>query len=222
MPANDPQPGAAGRGGSFLPTFGDALAAKYQVPIAVAATGIGSTSVREWLPEGEMMRHQPTAGKNVTPIGPGEWASKGIIFNKLMKRCNALGPRGFRAVLWHQGESDAGQARGGYPAERQISGENYREFMEILIKASRKETQWEMPWFVALATYHSEKDAADEEFRAAQKALWNTGTALEGPDSDALRGNLRADVHFNGEGLRKHGEAWADKVGVWLDKELLK
>jgi hypothetical protein len=136
-----------------------------------------------------------------------------------VKRCTALGPRGFRAVLWHQGESDAGQARAGYSADRQITGEQYRQFMEVLIKASRKQAGWEMPWFVAQATFHSEQDAADPEFRAAQKALWDTGIALEGPDSDALKGNLRAGVHFNGAGLRKHGEAWAEKVGMWLDKQ---
>ncbi len=220
--ANDPQPGASGGGGSFLPAFGDALVAKYQVPVALAATGVGSSSVREWLPQGEKMRQQPTTGKNVVPAGPGEWTSMGVLFDKFVKRCQALGPRGFRAVLWHQGESDAGQARAGYPADRQITGEQYRQFMEILIKATRKQAGWEMPWFVALATFHSEKDAADEEFRAAQKALWDNGIAVEGPDSDALKGNLRAGVHFNGEGLQKHGEAWAQKVGLWLDKQLSK
>jgi len=222
MLANDPQPGASGRGGSFLPAFGDALASKYQVPIALAATGVGSSSVREWLPQGEKMRQQPTTGKNVVPAGPGEWACTGVLFDKFVKRCQSLGPRGFRAVLWHQGESDAGQVRGGYPADRQISGEQYRQFMETLIKAARKQAGWEMPWFVAQATFHSEQDAADEEFRAAQKALWDAGVALEGPDSDALRGNLRAGVHFNGAGSQKHGEVWAEKVDTWLDKQLSK
>jgi hypothetical protein len=125
-------------------------------------------------------------------------------------------PRGCRAVLWHQGESDAGQARAGHPAERQISGEQYREFMAKLIQASRRRAGWDLPWFVARTTYHSEQDPADDEFRAAQKALWDSGLALEGPDTDALRGEFRAGVHFNAKGLQAHGRLWAEKVGAYL------
>ena len=74
----------------------------------------------------------------------------------------------------------------------------------------------------ALATYHSESDAADKEFREAQKSLWTGGFALEGPDTDALRAKYRTGVHFNGKGLQAHGQAWADKVSTWLDKQLEK
>ena len=135
-----------------------------------------------------------------------------------MKRLEALGPHGCRAVLWHQGESDAGQARAGYPADRQLTGPQYRAFMEKLIRASRQRAGWEIPWFVAQATYHSEKDPADDEFRAAQKALWDGGLALEGPDTDALRKEYRDSVHFNGKGLQAHGRLWAEKVDAYLKK----
>jgi hypothetical protein len=129
----------------------------------------------------------------------------------------ALGPHGYRAILWHQGESDAGQARSGYPADRQISGRQYTDFMIGLIRASRKVAAWEIPWVVAQATYHSESDPADKEFRAAQAALWRQGLAIEGPDTDALGPEYRDGVHFNAKGLRRHGELWAEKVGDWLD-----
>ena len=88
--------------------------------------------------------------------------------------------------------------------------------MKTLILATRKRAGWEIPWFVAQATYHSEKDPADEEFRAAQKVLWDSGIAIQGPDTDALGKEYRAGVHFNGRGLRAHGEMWAEKVGAWL------
>ena len=218
--ANDPQPGASGGGGSFMPAFGDAMYAKYHVPIGIVAVGVGSSSVREWLPKGERMKNQPTTGANVKAVGEHEWESTGVLYDRLADRLKTLGPHGCRAVLWHQGESDAGQARSGYPADRQITGDQYRSFMETLIHASRKSAEWDVPWFVAQATFHSEKDAEDEEFRAAQKSLWKDGLALEGPDSDALRGDLRDGVHFKGPGLQAHGKAWAEKVGVWLDKEL--
>ncbi len=218
--ANDPQPGVqdGSKGGSFLPAFGDALYEKYHIPIGVASTGAGATSVREWLPKGERMKNQPTTGGHVRAVGAGEWECTGALFDGLMKRIEALGPRGCRAVLWHQGESDAGQARAGYPADRQITGKQYIEFMEKLILASRKSAGWEVPWFVAQATYHSEKDPSDDEFRAAQQTLWEKGLALEGPDTDALRKEFRAGVHFNAKGLQAHGRLWADKVVAYLDK----
>jgi hypothetical protein len=47
--AHDPQPGASGNGGSFVPPFADAVVAKEDVPVGIIACGIGATSVREWL-----------------------------------------------------------------------------------------------------------------------------------------------------------------------------
>ncbi len=217
-PAHDPQPGGSGQGGSFIPAFGDAMTAKYRLPIGVASVGVGATSVREWLPEGERMANQPTTGRHVREVGPHEWESTGELFDKLASRLAALGPRGCRAILWHQGESDAGQARSGYPADRQISGEQYTDFMARLIRASRALAGWKVPWVVALATYHSQSDPGDEEFRAAQAALWRCGLAVEGPDSDALGPPYRDGVHFNAAGLKRHGQLWAERVGAWLDR----
>ena len=168
------------------------------------------------------MKNPPTIESHVKKVEDGVWESTGGLFDGLMKRVNALGKNGFRAILWHQGESDAGQARGGYPAFKQISGAQYAEFMEKLIKGSREKAGWEIPWFNALATYHSEKDAQDEEFRAAQKSLWEKGLTHEGPDSDALRSEFRAGVHFNGKGLQVHGKLWAEKVGAYLESVLNK
>ena len=219
-PANDPQPGGSGDGGSFMPAFGDGLFERFGVPIGILAAGVGATSVRQWLPRGELMTNRPTIDAYVTAARPGQWASSGELFDGLMRRMDSVGAHGFRAILWHQGESDAGQARAGYPKECQISGDQYRGFMEKLIRASRAHAGWQVPWFVALATYHSEQDVADEEFRSAQKALWASGLALEGPDSDALGADYRSGVHFNRKGLQAHGRLWAEKVGDWLKADL--
>ena len=211
--ANDPQGGCDGStGGSFIPAFGDALAKKYQVPIGVASTGQGATSVRQWLPQGVRVKQQPTTG-GMKQVGPAEWESSGELFDRLMRRCAFLGSRGFRAVLWHQGESDAGQARSGYPADRQITGEQYFEFMSLLIRAAQQKAGWPVPWFTAQATYHSVGDPSDAEFRAAMKKSWDEGVSQEGPDTDALRAEYRSGVHFNGKGQREHGRLWAEKVG---------
>lgn len=80
-----------------------------------------------------------------------------------------------------------------------------------------------MPWFVAQASYHVPGDEGSDDIRAAQASLWKDGIALEGPDSDALKGKLRErdgqGVHFSGPGLREHGAKWAEKVLPWLAKQ---
>ena len=218
--ADDPQPGAGGTGGSFIPAFGDAMAERFHVPIGIVSIGVGSTSVREWLPKGEEVNRLTTTGRGLDEISPGHWQAKGELFDKLKSRLDALGPHGCRAILWHQGESDAGQARGGAPADRQISGDDYARYMKTLVEASRQTAGWQVPWFTAQATYHSERDPADDEFRAAQKSLWDSKRTLPGPDTDALGAEFRHGVHFNARGLQQHGQLWAEKVGAWLDTQL--
>ena len=88
---------------------------------------------------------------------------------------------------------------------------------EQLIKESRKAIGWDAPWFVALVSFHGGDGVP--ELRDAQKSLWTDGIALEGPDSDALKGDLRDGVHFSGKGLREHGKCWAEKVAPWLEKQ---
>jgi len=92
---------------SFIPIFGDALAEKFDVPIGIVACGIGATSVREWLPKGSTFPNPPTIENRVTKLPSGEWESNGDAFAQFVTKMISLGPNGFRAVLWHQGESDA-------------------------------------------------------------------------------------------------------------------
>lgn len=216
----DPQVGASGTGGSFMPLFGDAIVAKFNVPVGLVALAQGSTSVREWLPEGIPFLERTTTGKGIREVGNGQWESDGLLYKQLVSRLATLGLGGARAVLWHQGESDAGQERAGYPSDRQITGKQYHRFLESLIESTRRQVGWQLPWFTAQATYHSETDSSDESFREAQKQTWVTGIALQGPDTDTLGAAFRDGVHFNGVGLRKHAELWFEKISPWLDETL--
>ncbi len=218
--ANDPQPGATGAGGSFLPPFGDAMAQRFGVPVGFVACGVGATSIREWLPRGSRFPNPPTLVGRVRQLADGTWESKGEAFDMLVARMKSLGPRGFRAVLWHQGESDANQQ----DPTRTLPGNLYREYLEQLIRESRRALGWEAPWFVAQVSYHVPGDEASPDIRAAQAAVWKDGVALPGPDSDALKGGLRENhgqgVHFSGPGLRAHAAAWVEKVAPWLEQRL--
>lgn len=223
--ANDPQPGVQDKStkGSFVPAFGDALYRKYGVPIGVAPVGHGSTSVRQWLPKGEPVEVMPTKESFVVRRKDGVLVSDGALFDGMMKRINELdgqlGAHGFRAVLWHQGESDSHQ-----PAGHDISAATYGRMLRQVILATRKQAGWEIPWFVAEASYHSPEDVSCPPIRAAQRSLWESGVALEGPDTDTLtmqyRQNNGKGVHFNDAGLKAHGALWARAVEVYLDKQL--
>ncbi len=216
--ASDPEPGVQDQSkqGSFLPAFGDALYRKYRVPIGVAPAGHGSTSVRQWLPAGDKVYVMPTMTRFVTRNAQNELISDGTLFDGMMKRINQFGKHGFRALLWHQGESDAHQA-----PEHSISAEQYRAMMVELIRASRQSAGWKVPWIVAEATYHSPNDPADPAVEQAQRSLWRSGVALEGPNTDALGSEYRlnhgAGVHFSDVGLKAHGALWAQAVESYMD-----
>ena len=218
--ADDPQPGASGKGGSFIPVFGDAMARYFQVPIGVVACGIGATSVREWLPAGSRFPNPPTLTGRVELLANGEWTSKGEAYDMFTGRMRSLQAQRFRAVLWHQGESDANQRD---PA-RTLSGKLYRESLEKLILSSRKAISRDVPWFVALVSYHIPGDESSVEIREAQASLWRDGIVLKGPDSDAIKGHFRErngqGVHFSAEGLKEHGLRWFDAVAPWLESVL--
>ena len=171
--ADDPQPGAhgGGSGGSFYPPLGDALYARYKVPIAFAVTGHGGTSLAMWRPGG-------------------------LLFNWMETRIRQLGPQGFRCVLWHQGEAD------GTTLEQE-----YYDRLKTLIEQSNLYAGWSFQWMVA--------QVGGWQTRKAKVRLWADGVALEGPDTDTLRGENRisaTNCHFSEFGLRNHAALWADKL----------
>jgi hypothetical protein len=162
------------RKGSFIPSFGDALYRRYDVPIGIASVGHGSTSVRQWLPA--MTRYIKTNAD-------GTLVSDGTLFEGMMLRIHQLGVHSFRALLWHQGEFDSHQ-----PVGHDIDAVTYRSMIVILIRASRQQAGWDFPWFVAQATYHTPDDPSCAPIRNAQRSLWQSDLAIDGPDTDALAG----------------------------------
>jgi len=219
--ANDPQPGVQddSKKGSFIPSFGDALYRRYHVPIGIASVGHGSTSVRQWLPAGSPIKVMPTMTRYIKTDTNGTLVSDGTLFDGMMVRIHRLGAHGFRALLWHQGESDSHQ-----PAAHDIDADTYRSMMVTLMRASRTEAGWDFPWIVAQATYHTPDDQSCPPIRDAQRSLWLPGLALEGPDTDSLTAPYRQNggkgTHLNDAGLKAHGLLWADRVSRYLDTVL--
>ncbi len=173
-------------GGSPWLAFGDAMYKALGVPIGMCVTGQGGSSITHW-------------------------RRAGTIYPWMMDRVNHLGRDGFRAILWHQGESDVGMAPGEYSAA-----------LTNLIQHTRSDAGWAMPWFVAKVSYHSPDAPRHETIRAEFDTVINGGVALAGPDTDTLTGDNRDDdgkgIHFSVKGLTAHGRMWAKLVLKWMGK----
>lgn len=183
--AADPQPdisGGMGTGGSPWPRLGSLLLESNQVPVGFIGLAYGGTSVAQWAPGTALYR-------NLT--------------NTLVR----FGPHGVRAVLWHQGESDALEST---PAA------TYVLRLSNVVARSRAAAGWSVPWGIAEASFHPSATRAQEEAVAAGQRLFTATTpdCFRGPRTDDfnLEGKLSDTVHFNATGLADHARQWADAL----------
>jgi hypothetical protein len=177
--AGDPQPIATGSGGTPWPPFGDALASALDVPVGLVSVGWGGTSVEQWLPGG-------------------------TLYPRLAEALSALGPNGARAVLWHQGESDAALG---------TSRDDYAARLTTIIEASRRDAGHEIPWGIARVGFGPgfAPERIAEVVAGQDLVIARVAGAFAGPTTDDLVGEeWRHDgIHFNERGLREHGHRWA-------------
>ncbi len=180
--AADPMPGVEdhSQGGSPWPLCGKLLREFLDVPVAFAPCGYGGTSIRQW---------QKEAGDKLR------------LYDGLARRVRVLGE--FRAILWHQGETDA------------ASGMSKTEYLELFRKLAgdlAQDTGSRAPWIVAQASFVPGIEAAKmDAIRGAQAALWEKGDALRGPNTDELLDDYRHSkdrVHFSKKGLEAHAARW--------------
>lgn len=212
--ASDPLPGTHDNatGGSFQPSLGDALVQHFGVPVGFASTGQGGSAIRHWQPDFEH-----NFESNTFYNGLYHWT---------LHRMRQLGPDGFRALLWHQGESDSSRGESTDPAKTDI----YFAALKRLLDNWRADAGWDFPAVVAKATLWPLDNAiygGDPHIRAAQQRAWDEGIALEGPDTDQLGLEYRQDnsasrVHFNDAGLKRHGDLWADALTPFISRENLR
>ncbi len=178
---SDPLRPATGEGGSPWPVLGDLLVRQLDMPVGFISVGFGGKSVNFWQPgqQGHIM---------------------------LKNALKALGPNGAKAVLWHQGETDASN---GMPSI------DYEVKLANAIRQSKADAGYDIQWFVANASFvdkhWDEHPEQRDAIRLAQQTLWKMKIANQGPDTDALRHpKYRSEdrVHFSEYGLRAHAERW--------------
>jgi hypothetical protein len=177
--ADDPQPGATGGGGSPWPELGDLIAARYDIPVGIVAVGVGATRVGQWQPGGH--------------------------YSRIENALAALSPYGYRAILWHQGESDS------------LAGTDaatYASLLQNIIAESRIDAGFDVPWGVALASWHPNSSAANEaEVIAGQQLVIDSDPLVFlGSETDSFHTHvpsyLADSVHFNTLGLNAHALQW--------------
>lgn len=171
----DPQ--VANGGGSVWPLVGDALTQRLNAPVGFINLAVGGSGVRDWLPG--------------TPN-----------FGRLVEVLRRLQPQGARAVLWHQGESDAG-----------MSADDYAAHLSAVIAATRQAAGGDAPpWLVAQASF---KDGRRYDGpRVGQRRVCESGLARPGPDTDQLDLDMRQPdrVHFNEAGTRAAARLWTRAI----------
>ena len=146
----------------------------------------------------------------------GNWEPRGSCYDRLKQGLQLVGAHGCRAVLWHQGESDS---IGG------TSAENYAKMLGEAIAQSRKDAGWDVPWGVALASYHPMPTATADRQAAVvagqKKVIASVAGVFQGPETDSYhtRGFLSDSVHFNAQGLAAHAQGWADALAPLLQNQ---
>jgi hypothetical protein len=180
--AADPLLGTSNRGGNFATRLGDILVERGAAShVVIADIAISGAHVEQWADDGFL---------------------NGYILVLLRQLSDAgLSPS---AILWHQGESNVGDADKGGVVYRKKLGEVIATFRRYGTKA---------PFFVALATYcHS---VTGDDVRSGQRSIVNPAQRIfQGPDTDLIRvdGRQEDDCHMNAGGQQRHAEAWADAL----------
>lgn len=183
----DPQPSANNTNGSPWPAFGDALVALTNRPVAIFAVAQGGTSVNDW----------QSNDANYT--------------DKLKVAIQSFPSQGFKAILWHQGESDAVAT---------ITQAAYATALRAIITNTRSDAGWTVPWGIAVTATYSEPDplTSQSNVQAAQTEVAADSNNFVGANTDDLTsGTYRSDgTHMTNTGLSTHGGRWATKVATWM------
>jgi Carbohydrate esterase, sialic acid-specific acetylesterase len=180
------------------------------VPLSIISVGCGSTSTDMWFKD---------ASANFLPWEAEDYCgqnNKGSLYNGLLHAAQSVSGR-FRAILWHQGESDA---------LRPNTQDQHYGNMKRIITTLNQDLGISAKWFVANASYYprSQKNYGQGDvlnggtmvvdasgnlvdpgdctltgapypnspnmlaIRLAQQQLVNEGLVMAGPDTDGLIG----------------------------------
>lgn len=177
--ATAPLPISNGTSGSVWTWLANRLIAAEDIPIGIVSLGVGGSTAASWT----------TGGGNYNA--------------RLKPAVKSFPTNGFRAALWHQGETDSVN---GVPAS------THSGYLNAMITQSRAEAGWNFPWYIAEASFHPSSSIPSQEAVAAGQRLTihgDPGTFL-GPSTDELHLTGGGSLHFNAVGTDAHARLWAD------------
>lgn len=159
--------------------LGDALIARFNVPVLFLNAAASGSSVGNWSRSADGL---PSVNVHVGILYAG---NPNFPYAYLRKALNFYGSMfGVRAVLWHQGESDTHKNNNADPND-DTSANEYRDSLKYVISRSRNHSgKILLPWVVSRASYFS---VADANIISGQNLTINPSEKIfAGPETDNL------------------------------------
>ncbi len=168
-------------------TLGDKLVKRLNVPVLFLGAALGGTSSTEWA--------QGAAGNLGTTTQLAVYRRLGEVLLHYVSRTGA------RAVLWHQGETDAYNG---------VNGQTYYNNLLSVIEKSRQQVGASpIAWMVSRVSYNY--GAVSPGIIAAQnQIIADVSNTFPGPASDSIVGpeNRPDNIHMTGPGLVRFTNSW--------------
>lgn len=175
--ATAPLPISNGGGGSPWTWLANKLIAAEDVPIGIVSLGVGGTMASSWTPGGGNYNSQIKPTVQSFPVN------------------------GFKAALWHQGESDSLSA---------ITAVVHSGYLNAMVSQSRIDAGWTIPWYLAEASFHPGSNIADQEPIATgqRTSILSDSITFFGPSTDELHLQGGGSLHFGAVGTNAHAQLW--------------
>ena len=167
--------------------LGDKLVQRLNVPVLFLGAALGGTSSAEWA--------QGAAGDMGTTIQSAVYRRLGEVLLHYVSRTGA------RAVLWHQGESDAYNGVGGQAY--------YNNLMSVIQKSRQQVGANPIAWMVSRVSYNY-GSISPAIIAAQNQIITDVSNTFPGPASDSIVGpeNRPDGIHMKGPGLIRFTNSW--------------
>ncbi|WP_332369834.1 sialate O-acetylesterase [Spirosoma telluris] len=187
--------------------LGDLLTQRLNVPILFFNAAYTGTAIRNW-------RESIERGRAESIYVPGTFYADGQPYANLRQAIQFYSHMlGVRAILWHQGE-----------AENFVhtSYESYVNDLGFIINRSRQDSNKNIAWMVARASYTGDSAGGRAEVIAAQnQVITSIPNVYAGPSTDGIQIPRQRpprteitydDVHFDVNGLQEVANAWNNSL----------
>lgn len=186
--------------------LGDAIIARYNVPVMFFNASASGSSVGNWSRSADGL-----SSVNVH-VGTLYAGNPNFPYSYLRKVLNYYGSIfGVRAVLWHQGESDTHKNNNIDPND-DTSANEYRDSLKYVINRSRNHSgKIMLPWVVARASYFG---VADTNIISGQNLTISPEDKIfAGPETDNLQTPRPDGTHL--ENLTNGQQALSEMASRW-------